>query len=190
VTTVIFAGHMVDAPGREPPRFPAERVPAARQAIRSAIVAVDDPEAAGISGAACGGDLLFCEEWLATGRRLGVHLPKDEEAFLDESVRFAGPQWEAAYQRVISSSKTERVDPPQATSGDPHLLNTARMLDAAGANPPVHGIVLWDGRSGDGPGGTGEMVVQVRAAGGSVQFIDPASLGGADDSRSRRGDDD
>ncbi len=180
---MIFAGHMVDAPGREPPRFPAEKVPAAREAIRHAIVAVDDPEAAAVSGAACGGDLLFCEEWLATGRELRVYLPKDEEAFLDESVRFAGPEWEAAYRRVVSHLNTERAGQGSEKSGDPHVLNTVRMLDAARANPPVRGIVLWDGQSGDGPGGTGEMLAQVRAAGGSVQIIDPADLRGAGDSR-------
>jgi hypothetical protein len=186
VTTVIFAGHMVDAPGRESPRFPAERVPAARQAIRKAILVVDDPEAAAVSGAACGGDLLFCEGWLATGRKLGVYLPKDEEAFLDESVRFAGPEWEAAYRRVVSHPNTEKAFQVSGMAGDPHVLNTKRMLDAARADPPVRAIVLWDGQSGDGPGGTREMLDRVRAAGGSAEIIDPAAVGGAGDHGSSR----
>ena len=33
-------------------------------------------------------------------------------------------------------------------------------------------VVLWDGKGGDGPGGTGDMVKQVRRLGGIVEHLD------------------
>ena len=97
--TALFSGHMVDAPDRQSPRFPPERVPLVRRAIAEAVWLIDDADAEGISGLACGGDLLFAEEWLKTGRPLHAYLPREEEDFLDESVRFAGEEWVASFRR-------------------------------------------------------------------------------------------
>ena len=73
---VLFSGHMIDAPGRATPRFPADKEPVAAAAVGQAL---DEFGAAGgdqaLSGAACGGDLLFAEAVLRRGLRLQIRFP-------------------------------------------------------------------------------------------------------------------
>ena len=176
MTTVVFSGHMVDRPGRDVPRFPPTHVPRVAAAVEGAVTAVGDPAAIAVAGAACGGDLLFCETWLATGRRLTVFLPRAADAFLEESVRFAGPEWEEAFERVVRHPHTTLVGPGQDTpeGADVHAANNRRMLASAlRSGPPLHGIVVWDRGGGDGPGGTGQMVAAIEQAGGHVTIIEP-----------------
>ena len=52
------------------------------------------------------------------------------------------------------------------------LLHEA-LCDGA-ANLTV--LVLWDGKAGDGPGGTGHLVRMARDAGAAVTIIDPGAL--------------
>src|ERR1700733_2746673 len=86
----LFSGHMIDAPGRKEPRFPADKEGVAKAAIEATLT-----EAGGgagdlaICGGACGGDLLFAEACLDRGMRLELYIPFDEATFLKESVDFA-----------------------------------------------------------------------------------------------------
>ena len=174
--TVLFSGHMVDAPDRPSPRFPPERVPVVRRAIAEAIWLFDDADAEGISGLACGGDLLFAEEWLKTGRPLHAYLPREEADFLDESVRFAGSEWVDSYREVTADPNLVLIGPDQEMLGldDPHTANNLRMLEAALLRPGVlNGLFLWDGKGGDGPGGTEHLASEVVEEGGSVTVLRP-----------------
>jgi hypothetical protein len=147
-----------------------------RQEISEVIGSIDDPEARAVSGLACGGDLLFAEEWLKTGRGLQAFLPRPVEEFLDESVRFAGEEWVASFHRVITDPMVSVAGPDHEMLGleDPHTANNLRMLDAARRQGGiVHGVFLWDGRGGDGPGGTQHLASELIEAGGSVTILDP-----------------
>jgi hypothetical protein len=169
---------MVDAPGRETPRFPPALEPAVSRAIRAEV----DRLAAGpgdvaISSAACGGDILFAEAVLDRGASARTYLPLDEPAFLEQSVAFAGDRWPERYRAVIARS--ERFIAPEALGPlapgeDPFERVNQWMLDEArrigGSN--VAFICLWNGEGGDGPGGTKHMMDTVRAAHGDVTWID------------------
>ena len=78
---VLFTGHMVDRPGRKPPRFPrtTEAEAIARRLIDDAMAqeAKEGPISLGIAGGACGGDILFHEACAAAGteRKLMLALP-------------------------------------------------------------------------------------------------------------------
>ena len=173
---VLFSGHMVDAPGRGQSRFPPDRVPDVRDDIAEAIRLIVDPEAWAVSGLACGGDLLFADEWLKTGRRLQGHLPRHEAEFLDESVRFAGDEWVRLYRSVTDDPLVALVGPDadMLESDDPHSLNMQRMLSAAGEDATeIHGLFLWDGQGGDGPGGTNDVIAALLEAGGSITILRP-----------------
>ena len=82
---IIFTGHMLDAPGRKVPRFPAASEDLARKMIRQAVEKeVRETRAAGkelfgISGGASGGDILFQEVCNAMGipSKMYLALPKD-----------------------------------------------------------------------------------------------------------------
>jgi hypothetical protein len=167
---------MVDAPGRPTPRFPLERVPLARSAIADAVWLIDEIDVLAISGLACGGDLLFAEEWLKTGRPLMAYLPRDEGDFLDESVRFAGEEWVDLFREVTANPNLIVIGPDEEMLrlDDPHTANNLRMLDAAVARPgSLHGLFLWDGKGGDGPGGTEHLASAVVEEGGSVTVLRP-----------------
>ena len=167
---------MIDRSDRTPPRVPRHHVARVRADIVAAVAAVDDPGALAVSGAACGGDLLFCEAWLGAGRKLVVCLPREREAFLDESVRFAGPQWEAAFERVMRHVRTSVCgpDPAMRRAANPHAPNNDRMLARARAEPPpLLGLFVWDGTEGDGVGGAVQMVTLVERAGGRSTIIRP-----------------
>lgn len=172
---VLFSGHMVDAPDRPVPRFPASSVARKRLEIAQAVATVDELDAEAISGGACGGDLMFCEVWLATARPLSLHLPRPVDDFIAESVRFAGDEWVEAFDRVRSHPLTTMVPPSEkmAAEANPHASNNERMLAQALAIEPVQAIVLWNGEGGDGPGGTRHLVSQVIRAGGTVTSIRP-----------------
>jgi hypothetical protein len=181
---VLFSGHMIDAPGREKPRFPPDEEPIAARAIAEALVdlGVGPPDLA-ICGGACGGDLLFAEAALARGARLELHIPFDEATFLEKSVDFADRNWRARYfgakaPAVLHVAPSELG--PIREGEDAYARNNRWMLDSAlrfGADK-VDFVCLWNGEGGDGPGGTRHMIDAVRNRGGRTRWLDTTKLWG------------
>ena len=59
---LLFSGHMIDAPDRQTPRFPADKEPVAAGAIADTLAKLGaGPGDLAICGGACGGDLIFAE---------------------------------------------------------------------------------------------------------------------------------
>ena len=181
---VLFSGHMIDAPGREKPRFPPDKEPVAAGAIASALADLDvGPGDLSICGGACGGDLLFAEAALARGARLELYIPFEEPTFLEKSVDFAGGDWRARFfaakARGVLHVAPRELGPPQEGE-DPYERNNRWMMDAAlrfGADK-VDVVCLWNGEGGDGPGGTQHMMEEVRQHGGRAQWLDTTKLWG------------
>jgi hypothetical protein len=181
---VLFSGHMIDAPGREKPRFPPDKEPIAARAIASALADLDvGPGDLSICGGACGGDLLFAEAALARGARLELYIPFEEPTFLEKSVDFAGGDWRARFfaakARGVLHVAPRELGPPQEGE-DPYERNNRWMMDAAlrfGADK-VDFVCLWNGEGGDGPGGTKHMMEEVRQHGGRAQWLDTTKLWG------------
>lgn len=188
---LLFTGHMIDKAGRKEPRFPKEKEGAARQRIKEKVAeekAKLNTDIIGISGGACGGDILFhevCAE-LDIPTRLYLALPADP--FKVESVNFAGPAW------------TERFDALYKNKNIPHAIlcdtrelpawlqkkkgysiwerNNLWLLNSALVNGGLYMtlIALWDGQGGDGPGGTQHMVKEAEARGAKTIVIDTKTL--------------
>ena len=179
---VLFSGHMIDAPGREKPRFPPDKEPVAARAIASALADLDvGPGDLSICGGACGGDLLFAEAALARGARLELYIPFEEPTFLEKSVDFAGGDWRARFfaakARGVLHVAPRELGPPQEGE-DPYERNNRWMMDAAlrfGADR-VDFVCLWNGEGGDGPGGTKHMMEEVRSKGGRTTWLDTTKL--------------
>jgi hypothetical protein len=179
---VLFSGHMIDAPGREKPRFPPDKEPVAARAIVGALADLDiGPDDLCICGGACGGDLLFAEAALARSARLELYIPFEEPTFLEKSVDFAGDNWRARYFKAKAAAALHVLPferGPTPAGKDPYEENNVWMLEAAsrfGADK-VDLVCLWNGERGDGPGGAQHMMEEVQKAGGRAHWLDTRNL--------------
>jgi hypothetical protein len=166
---LLFTGHMIDIPGRKEPRFPAWAEERAFEAILKAIETmpwVQPGPTIGLAGAASGGDLLFHEACAVLGipTRILLALPIDE--FLAASVAPAGPDWVRRFHSLVDQRGPENLCMMGTQNG---LLegktenvwqraNLWMIEDALELAPERSLLALWDGKPGDGPGGTGHLV--------------------------------
>ncbi len=184
---LLFTGHMIDKPDRKVSRFPASKEDAVRKLIKDIILEEkskigENGTLFGIAGGACGGDILFhevCEE-LDIRSRMHLALPRD--LYVRESVAFAGGNWikrfDKLFQKLPHPILSEKIDLPKWLAKKPNYdiwsrnnlweLNSA--LENGGANMTL--ISLWDGKGGDGPGGTEHMVAEAQARGATLNPID------------------
>ncbi len=191
VRVLVFTGHMIDSPDRKTARFPASKERIARQAIQDAVVAEQAKypgRIIGIAGGACGGDILFHEACAATGIATELLLALPRDAFVRASVQHGGPQWVERFEKLFAA-RTPRVLAEQVEL--PRWLrkkkgysiwernNLWTLFNAlAQGGEKVTLIALWNGQSGDGPGGTQDMVDQATARGAVVQILDTRALFG------------
>jgi hypothetical protein len=178
---VLFSGHMIDAPGREKPRFPPDKEPVAASAIGAALQDLDiDAQDLCICGGACGGDLLFAEAALGRGARLEIYIPFDEATFLEKSVAFAHRNWRARFfaAKTRASLHVQPLELGPPAGEDPYERNNRWMLGAASRFGPdrVDFVCLWNGEGGDGPGGAQHMMEEVRNRGGRTVWLDTKKL--------------
>jgi hypothetical protein len=179
---LLFSGHMIDAPGRKEPRFPADKEPVAAEAIARTLAHIDANSAdLAICGGACGGDLLFAEASLARGVRLELFIPFAELQFLANSVDFADADWRSRFlaAKLRASLHVMPNELGPLTPGeDPYERNNRWMMDAAmqfGAER-VEFICLWNGQGGDGPGGTRHLMQEVRSKAGRIHWLNTTQL--------------
>jgi len=187
----LFSGHMIDAPGRETPRFPADKEPIAAQKIAAALDALGaGPGDLALTQGASGGDILFLEACRARGVRLQLLLPLEEPAFIERSVlpSAGGEKWRERYYALKSAMKDAprimpaELGPPPKTAGgeetDPFERCNLWLLYTALAwgVDKVRFICLWNGGGGDGPGGTAHMYNEVKRRTGRVTWIDTRTL--------------
>jgi hypothetical protein len=186
---ILFTGHRIDAPDRRMRRFPPDSEDHARAMIMAAVSREKEKSTGnliGISGAASGGDILFHEvcEALAMPTRIYLALPKNE--YIKASVADGGPKWIERFKRLCDRRQPEIL----ADDGElPRWLRAKKgygiwqrsnlwMLHSALAisNDNLTLIALWDGKAGDGPGGTKDMVERARGRGATIIHLDAGEL--------------
>ncbi len=185
----LFTGHMIDKPDRKEHRFPPAIEAAVKAAIKHAVQKEKDKAdgpVLGIAGGACGGDILYhevCKE-LEIPAQLYLALPREQ--FLVASVAFAGPEWierfDVLYKKLPRKELSETRDLPKWLQRKPDYSiwerNNLWMLNSSlvcgGLQMTL--IALWDGKGGDGEGGTEHMVKQAKAREAKVVIIDIKTL--------------
>lgn len=185
---LLFSGHMVDRPDRVRPRFPAAMVPAADRAIETELGRLYSGQTdRAITSGASGGDLLFARRCLQRGLVVEIYLPFERQRFIETSVAPGGPPWIEMFDEVLAHAHTRLHVLSDGADDDEEENAYARcnraMLQRAHAlaGGPVDLICVWDGSTGDGPGGTDHMVQAVRAQGGHVHWIDTRALATSSD---------
>jgi tetratricopeptide (TPR) repeat protein len=180
----LFSGHMIDAPDRSEPRFPADK----EQIAAAAIAAKLDKLGAGaedlaLCGGACGGDLLFAEACLERGLRLELRIPFDEPTFLRKSVSFAPGNWTERFYQVKAHPRTRLLIMPDELGPLPKNANPYardnlwQLYNALSWGPDkVRFICLWNRKEEKTFGGTRHMHATVQKYSGRVHVIDTTKL--------------
>jgi len=167
---ILFSGHMIDRPGRSEPRFPPEKEKSAAKAIAATLDELEaGPDDIAICGGACGGDLLFAEACVVRDVPLTLYLALPEPAFIDRSVIIGGNRWLDRFYSVKESKGVKILIAPDVLgpapkNSNPFARSNLWMLFTTLAYGPERAlfITLWNGRDGDGPGGTKDMVDRMK----------------------------
>ena len=182
---LLFTGHMIDAPGRQTPRFPPDKIEIARQKIAEAVAAeqqISGGIAYGVAGCANGGDILFHQVCEAMGIPTRIFLALPREQYIRESVAPAGPQWVEDFNRLVRSRPVRMLcdssELPRWLQEKSNyniwqrnnLWNLHNALAAVGGEN-VTLIALWNGATGDGPGGSGDMVQRASERGAKTVIL-------------------
>lgn len=186
---ILFTGHRIDAPGRAQARFPAAKEAQARAMIRDAVLK-ETENAQGkfvaIAGAASGGDIIFheiCEE-LKIASDLYLVLPRNE--YIKASVADGGPEWVGRFNRLFDHHKvkilsdSERLPRWLRTKPDYDIWQRSNLWMLHNAlffsRDRLTLIALWNGATGDGPGGTEDMVERAKSRGAVFVHLDARKL--------------
>ena len=193
---LLFTGHMVDAPDRDPAkkRFPrtAEAEAIARGLVEEALKKelVSGENVFAIAGGACGSDIIFHEACASLGVPTRLFLALPIRQFQVESVQHGGPDWVDRYQKLCERLPIHVM---QETKALPDWLADKRDYDVWQRNNQwmmFHGLAsnarrltlmaLYNSeRDPDGPGGTAHLIGLARRWGFKSIELDARKLLGA-----------
>ena len=180
----ICSGHMVDAPGRKVPRFPAAKVALVGQKIADQLEKwkIGQGDLA-ICGGACGSDILFAEECLRRGARIRLLLAQPVEEFVRDSVQHAGEDWVRRFHALREEAEVAILpgDPGAAPNDDIYAQTNLWIIENAQAESSdphqIYCLLVWDEKqTGDGPGGTSDFQKKVCQLGAVLEVINPTRL--------------
>jgi tetratricopeptide (TPR) repeat protein len=176
---VCATGHVIDPPQRPHARFPAERESSVRRRVQALLARWG--ARFGYSGAAGGADLIFVETLHALGGETSIVLPVDRKTFCEWSVAGSGPRWIERYHVALARACSVTESPLSREDvegediwdfGNRMILGNA-LRRASELETQLNVLAVWDGKPGDGRGGTADMVDLARRRGLSVHIIDP-----------------
>jgi len=185
---LLFSGHIIDAPDRQPPRFPNRKALIAGERIAAALDQLGaGPEDLSFSQASAGGDLLFLESCQQRGVGCQILLPFPEAEFIDRSIVPSADSggWRARYDAMrarLTNADAIRVmpdelGPPPGTVSPYERCNLWLLCSAlARGAEKLRFVCLWNGGGEDGPGGTAHMYREVKRRTAQVTWIDTRSL--------------
>ncbi|MFC6541619.1 hypothetical protein ACFQES_33390 [Nonomuraea salmonea] len=174
---LIVSGHLVDAPGRNPPRFPQAQVGAVTAAMSAAFDAWHvGPGTTVICGGARGADIIGAEQALLRGASVRLCLALPPDGFARRSVDLEGTDWRERFERLCRRARVA-VLPGDPGRGDEVFARTNEWMVrlARALDPEPRAVVVWDGRPGDGAGGTSDLVRLLghNPGPGRLHVIDP-----------------
>lgn len=179
---VVFTGHMIDQPQRNNPRFPPHLEPQVYQAIRDRLCNLKAK--IGYASAACGADILFLEAILELKGEIHIVLPYEPEEFLKNSVDIIpNSNWKQRFRNLLAKANEVIVCSQHNLENNPVLYEYAnRVIHGLGKmraeqlDTELLHLALWDGKPGDGSGGTAWMIKTWEAWGYKPEIINLQSL--------------
>ena len=180
---IAFAGHMIDAPDRATPRFPAALESSLRAAIDAELRELHQPVV--FTSAACGADLIFIEAALAHRAEVNVVLPFARNDFVRTSVAIGGENWIGRFDgalkrvtRVIMATDENHLGDDILFEHAARLVEGLSQLRATQLETAPSMLCVLDASSGTDVGGTRATYERWRKTGGMARVIDLAALRG------------
>lgn len=181
-SVVVFAGHMLDRPDRNEPRFPSQLEKAVKDAIRQRLMTLN--AGFGYASAACGSDILFHEVILEMKGETHVILPYEKEIFIKDRVNLIpGADWVSRCKEVIKRANEvqEASKHNQMGSDVSHefanlLLHGLAGVRAEQLETNLVPLAVWDGELAEGSAGTAATVGRWREMGLQVDIINLREL--------------
>lgn len=160
----VFSGHMFDRADRRNARFPHHLETEVRAEIERRLT--DLKAQVGYSSLACGGDMIFAESLLARGGEVNIVLPFKKDDFKRVSVAIVeGQDWGERFEHILKNAATVTVlnELGDANDGAAYdfcnqALSGLALLKSQFLGMDVVPMAVWDGRKGDGRGGTQSFV--------------------------------
>ena len=180
---IVFAGHMIDRPGRDTPRFPNEFEPLVAKEIRQKLDKLEP--GFGFSSAACGSDILFLEAMLERGAEVSIVLPYNEEEFIRDSVEIGSDsrKWRVRFDsvvaraaRVITASNQRLEIGGISYEFCNQLLLGLATIRCRQLESRLIPLAVWNQQPGDGPGGAASVVQDWRSLGHKPEIVDLAKI--------------
>lgn len=176
--SILFTGHMIDAAHRAEVRFPASKelsvMDEVRKQISQELKVYTFTKA--IAGGACGGDILFLEVCVKLGIPTEMCLALPPEEFKKNSVSFAGGNWDDRFDRLTEKIPVLILPAEKNNDSEQNIwaATNAWMLERsveAGTDGCTL-IALWNGKGGDGKGGTEHMIQMAKEKCAHIIIID------------------
>jgi len=179
---LVFTGHMIDHPNRSVPRFPGHLEPTVQRAIEKRLAKLGGN--IGYASAACGGDILFLETLLKHRGEIHIVLPFERDSFVKESIDYLPDgKWAERFDDLSRSAAEVVLASEGRFQGGGisfeyanHVLAGLAGIRADRLETDAVLVALWDGKSGDGPGGTASMIENWQALGKQAEIIDLAEI--------------
>jgi class 3 adenylate cyclase len=172
---------MIDHPDRLSPRFPPVIQPQVKNEITDALERIGADF--GYSSAACGADILFIEAMLERSAEINIVLPFNKADFIETSVRFAGPDWLARFDRVMEKAKKIYYATEEGYLNDDVLFNYGAaqifgmgILRAKQLESDVLLLSVADSGSEIQTGGTLENIFSWKDCGYETELIDLSKI--------------
>ncbi len=179
---LVFTGHMIDHPNRSVPRFPSHLEPTVQRVIEQRLDKLGGN--IGYASAACGGDILFLEALLKRHGEIHIVLPFERDSFVKESIDFLPEgNWAQRFTELAHRAAEVVVASEGRFQGGGisfeyanHMLSGLTCIRADQLETDAVLVALWDGKSGDGPGGTASMIKSWQASGKQAEIINLAEI--------------
>jgi class 3 adenylate cyclase len=176
-SVIMFAGHMIDTPDRTNPRFPPDLEAAVRDSLRHRLKSLE--AGFGYCSLACGSDILFAETILEMGGEIQIVLPYEKDQFIRDSVEIIpGSNWGDRCEAILQKAAGITLASNQCLTGSTVQFEYSNLLlfglaigraERLGSAPIP--LAVWDGKAGNGPGGTAWTVDHWRGSGFAVEII-------------------
>ncbi len=178
----VFSGHMIDQPGRPEPRFPQGIAARVKREIKQKLM--DLNVRIGFASGACGADILFHETLLELGGETHVVLPFNRDEFMKTTVGVGenADFWKGKLRAILKKAKSViTVSRQQTDFGSVYYDYANIVLNGLSRNQAMHldtdlvALTVWNGKAGDGPGGTASMYGYWKDVMGlpNIQVINP-----------------